>query len=77
MLTLRMRAQVVTHAATFDFFPARRHALRVTPHAERPLSVAQYEERTGKKAFDRQKEIWKALGVDDATTEGVVKGYAD
>ncbi|KAB5592032.1 alpha-ketoglutarate-dependent sulfonate dioxygenase [Ceratobasidium theobromae] len=69
--------RVVTHAATFDFFPARRHALRVTPHAERPLSVAQYEERTGKKAFDRQKEIWKALGVDDATTEGVVKGYAD
>jgi sulfonate dioxygenase len=70
-------AQIVTHAATFDFFPAQRHALRVTPHAERPLSVAEYETRTGKKALDRQKEIWKALGVDNEVTEGVVKAYSD
>ncbi|KAG9091281.1 hypothetical protein FRC06_000640 [Ceratobasidium sp. 370] len=70
--------RVVTHAATFDFFPARRHALRVTPHGERPLSVAAYEAQSGgKKALDRQREIFKALGVDDGTTEGVVRGYAD
>ncbi|KAG8739162.1 hypothetical protein FRC10_006085 [Ceratobasidium sp. 414] len=70
--------RVVTHAATFDFFPARRHALRVTPHGERPLSVAAYEAQSGgKKALDRQKEIFKALGIDDSTTEGVVRGYAD
>lgn len=69
--------RIVTHAATFDFFPAQRHALRVTPHGERPLSVAEYEKRTGKKALDRQREIFKALGVDDQSTEGVVRGYAD
>ncbi|QRW03572.1 TfdA family taurine catabolism dioxygenase TauD [Ceratobasidium sp. AG-Ba] len=69
--------RIVTHAATFDFFPARRHALRVTPHGERPLSVVAYEKQTGKKALDRQREIYKALGVDDSTTEGVVRRYAD
>ncbi|KAL0562745.1 hypothetical protein V5O48_019334, partial [Marasmius crinis-equi] len=31
--------RVVTHSATFDFWPATRHALRATPHGERPLSV--------------------------------------
>jgi sulfonate dioxygenase len=51
--------------------------LRVTPHAERPLSVKAYEEKTGKKALDRQKEIYKSLGVDDVVGEGVVRGYAD
>ncbi|CAE6500687.1 unnamed protein product [Rhizoctonia solani] len=71
--------RVLTHAATFDFFPAQRHALRVTPHAERPLSVKAYEEKTGKQALDRQKEIFKALGVEDVIggNEGVVRGYAD
>ncbi|CAE6492723.1 unnamed protein product [Rhizoctonia solani] len=71
--------RIVTHAATFDFFPAQRHALRVTPHAERPLSVKAYEEKTGKKALDMQKEIYKALGVEDyiGVGEGVVRGYAD
>ncbi|KAF8739927.1 Taurine catabolism dioxygenase TauD, TfdA family, partial [Rhizoctonia solani] len=69
--------RIVTHAATFDFFPAQRHALRVTPHAERPLSVKAYEEKTGKRALDRQREIYKALGVEDTVGEGVVRGYAD
>jgi len=54
----------VTHSATFDFWPQTRHALRATPHAERPLSVEEYEKRTGKTAKDRQIEIWKAQGVD-------------
>lgn len=56
---------MVTHSATFDFWPHRRHALRVTPHGEKPLSVADYESKTGKQAKDRQKDIWKQLGVDD------------
>lgn len=57
--------RIVTHSATFDFWPHRRHALRATPHGERPLSVAAYEQKTGKKAQDRQQEIWKSLGVAD------------
>ena len=74
----------MTHSATFDFWPHRRHALRATPHGERPLSVAQYEEKTGKKAKDRQQEIWKALGVADpleksrnAGANGGPRGYND
>lgn len=55
----------MTHSATFDFWPHRRHALRATPHGERPLSVADYESKFGKKALDRQQEIWKAHGVED------------
>ncbi|KAF5359618.1 hypothetical protein D9756_003264 [Leucocoprinus leucothites] len=56
--------RVVTHSATFDFWPATRHALRATPHGERPLSVQEYEEKTGKVAKDRQIEIWRQQGVD-------------
>lgn len=56
--------QVVTHSATFDFWPATRHALRATPHGEKPLSVAEYQALTGKTAKDRQVEIWKQQGVD-------------
>ncbi|KAJ7227384.1 hypothetical protein GGX14DRAFT_555937 [Mycena pura] len=48
--------RVVTHSATFDFRPATRHALRATPHGERPTSVADYEKQTGKVAKDRQLE---------------------
>lgn len=55
------------HSATFDFWPATRHGLRVTPRGERPLSVKEYEEKTGKKAKDRQIEIWKQQGVDIAS----------
>ncbi|KAF9510225.1 hypothetical protein BS47DRAFT_1377466 [Hydnum rufescens UP504] len=39
------------------FFPRKRHALRATPQAEKPLSVQEI-------AKDRQKEIWKSLGYD-------------
>lgn len=44
--------QVVTHSATFDFWPAMRHALRATPHGEKPRSVAAYERETGKMVKD-------------------------
>ncbi len=53
----------MTHSATFDFWPATRHALRVTPHGERPISVADYEHATGERARDRQLELWERLGV--------------
>ncbi|KAI0052256.1 alpha-ketoglutarate-dependent sulfonate dioxygenase [Auriscalpium vulgare] len=56
--------RVVTHTATFDFWPATRHALRATPHGERPTSVADYEAQTGKQARDRQREVWRQQGVD-------------
>jgi len=61
--------RVATHSAIFDFFPERRHALRVTHHAERPMSVAQYERAYGRKAKDRQKEVWKQQGYDAAPPE--------
>ncbi|KAF7312515.1 Alpha-ketoglutarate-dependent taurine dioxygenase [Mycena indigotica] len=56
--------RVVTHSATFDFFPETRHALRATPHGEKPLSVAAYEKQTGKVAKDRQIEIWRQKGIE-------------
>ncbi|KAH9481596.1 Putative alpha-ketoglutarate-dependent sulfonate dioxygenase [Psilocybe cubensis] len=55
--------RVATHSATFDFWPATRHALRATPHGERPISVEDYERTTGKEAKDRQIEIWKQQGI--------------
>ena len=79
---LRTR-QVVTHSATFDFWPERRHALRATPHGERPLSVADYEKKFGKEAKDRQKEIYRKLGVDvdnlaaKDSGKSITKGYND
>ncbi|KAF9000670.1 alpha-ketoglutarate-dependent sulfonate dioxygenase [Cyathus striatus] len=72
--------RVVTHSATFDFWPAVRHALRATPHGEKPLSVSEYEKTTGKKAKDRQLEIWKQQGLDvDQILNGSTKprGYND
>jgi sulfonate dioxygenase len=62
----------------------RRHALRATPHGDRPTSVADYE-RTGKTAKDRQIEVWKQQGVDvdavkaNAATNATTKarGYND
>jgi sulfonate dioxygenase len=51
--------RVVTHSAIFDFWPATRHALRATPHGERPQSVEDYERQTGEVAKDRQIEIFK------------------
>ncbi|KAF8501545.1 alpha-ketoglutarate-dependent sulfonate dioxygenase [Russula emetica] len=55
--------RVVIHSATFDFWPVTRHALRATPHGERPISVADYERTTGKRARDRQLELWERLGI--------------
>ncbi|KZT53673.1 alpha-ketoglutarate-dependent sulfonate dioxygenase [Calocera cornea HHB12733] len=65
--------RVCTHSATFDFYPERRHALRVTPHGERPMSVAEYEQ-DGKKAKDRQVEIWKLQGIEVAKPVSVANG---
>jgi sulfonate dioxygenase len=69
--------QVTQHSATFDFWPARRHALRVTPQGERPLSVEQYEKQTGKQAKDRQREIWKQQGLDVDDGPAKPKSYSD
>ncbi|KLO16107.1 alpha-ketoglutarate-dependent sulfonate dioxygenase [Schizopora paradoxa] len=71
--------RIVTHSATFDFWPQRRHALRATPHGERPISVADYERTTGKVAKDRQVEIYRSLGIDvddqaPKVESGAVKG---
>ncbi|KAG5636948.1 hypothetical protein H0H81_006296 [Sphagnurus paluster] len=72
--------RVVTHSATFDFWPATRHALRTTPHGEKPISVADYEKQTGKRARDRQLVIWEQQGIQveqsgsDATKK---RGYND
>lgn len=72
--------QVVTHSATFDFYPHTRHALRATPHGERPTSVADYE-RQGKEAKNRQLEIWKQAGIELPDTANLGKtaarGYND
>ncbi|THG98250.1 hypothetical protein EW026_g3901 [Hermanssonia centrifuga] len=54
--------RVTTHSATFDFYPHTRHALRATPHGEKPTSVEEYE-RHGKVAKDRQLDIWKQTGI--------------
>ncbi|KAI0028221.1 alpha-ketoglutarate-dependent sulfonate dioxygenase [Vararia minispora EC-137] len=72
--------RVVTHSATFDFWPATRHALRATPHGERPQSVADYERETGRKAKDRQLDVWEKAGVEFAKPSAAVsrpRGYND
>ncbi|KAG6919161.1 hypothetical protein DXG01_008459 [Tephrocybe rancida] len=71
--------RVVTHSATFDFWPATRHALRATPHGEKPISVADYERTTGKQAKDRQLVIWEQQGVKvEQNVNGAKKrGYND
>ncbi len=54
----------VVHSASFDFWPERRHALRVTPHAEKPLSVEEYEKSTGRKAKDWQEDRLERMGLE-------------
>jgi sulfonate dioxygenase len=54
---------LVTHSATFDAYPSQRHGLRVTPQAEKPLSVAEYEAKTGNKAVDYIEERYEKLGI--------------
>jgi len=51
--------RIVNHSAIFDFWPAVRHALRTTPHGEKPMSVEEYERETGKVAKDRKIELLK------------------
>lgn len=56
--------RVVNHSATFDFWPERRHAVRITPHGERPISVQEYEQNTGKKALNWSDERYRQLGFE-------------
>ncbi|KAF7374759.1 Alpha-ketoglutarate-dependent taurine dioxygenase [Mycena sanguinolenta] len=72
--------RIVTHSAIFDFWPATRHALRATPHGEKPMSVADYEKQTGKVAKDRQLEIWRQQGIEvytNGTSPTKARGYND
>lgn len=67
--------RVVNHSAMFDFWPERRHAVRVTPHGEKPLSVADYESQFGKPAKDWAVERLQALGLAPLKLEsGISKG---
>jgi len=71
--------RVVSHTATFDFWPSTRHALRATPHGERPISVADYERTTGKRARDRQLDLWDRQGIQLPEKKDLHKtrGYND
>ncbi|KAH7913227.1 hypothetical protein BJ138DRAFT_664491 [Hygrophoropsis aurantiaca] len=72
--------RIVTHSATFDFWPQTRHALRATPTGEKPESVEDYEHRTGKTAKDRQIEIWKQQGIEPPQSRkgaSKARGYND
>lgn len=65
--------RVVNHSATFDAYPSLRHGLRVTPHAEKPISVEEYE-RDGKVARDWLTDRFERLGIqgpkkDDGKTK--------
>ncbi|OCF57547.1 alpha-ketoglutarate catabolism dioxygenase [Kwoniella mangroviensis CBS 10435] len=66
--------RIVNHSATFDAYPSLRHGLRVTPHAETPISVEEYESTTGQKAKDWLEERHRSLGIkplarDDGKTK--------
>ena len=71
----------MTHSATYDIGPELRHALRVTPHGERPISVADYERTTGKRARDRQLELWERQGIvpqeQKEAEQTKLRGYND
>ncbi|KAI9463288.1 alpha-ketoglutarate-dependent sulfonate dioxygenase [Lactarius psammicola] len=71
--------RVVMHTATFDFWPSTRHALRATPHGERPISVADYERTTGKRARDRQLDLWERQGIQlpERKDPPKARGYND
>ncbi|KAL7422415.1 hypothetical protein Q5752_003061 [Cryptotrichosporon argae] len=71
--------RMVNHSATFDAYPSTRHGLRVTPQAERPLSVAEYE-KGGKKAKDWVEERYKKLGITGPHADAgksIKSGYRD
>ncbi|KAM5537246.1 hypothetical protein V8D89_009179 [Ganoderma adspersum] len=71
--------RVVTHSATYDFFPHPRHALRATPHGERPTSVADFERTAGRVAKDWQKDLWEKQGIaaDVPAPRDGPRGYND
>lgn len=73
--------RVVNHSALFDFYPSRRHGVRVTPHGERPISVADYEAKYSTKAKDWAEERAKELGVSTQQKVDVggvqERGYKD
>ncbi|KAJ6498329.1 alpha-ketoglutarate-dependent sulfonate dioxygenase [Mycena vulgaris] len=52
----------VIHAATFDFWPYRRHAIRVMSIAEKPASVLEAEKLWGIKAKSREDDIVESKG---------------
>ncbi len=42
------------------------------------MSVVEYEEKTGKKAKDRQTEIWKQQGISvDTKKDATPRAYTD
>jgi sulfonate dioxygenase len=71
--------KVVTHSATLDYWPSRRHGLRVTPQGERPISVADYERTTGKRALDRQLDLWEHQGIQqpERKDSSITRAYRD
>ncbi|KAL7415114.1 hypothetical protein BDY24DRAFT_283655 [Mrakia frigida] len=73
--------RIVTHSALFDFYPARRHGVRVTPQAERPLSVEAYEAQYGVKAKDWATERAKEFGIKPVVKKDdgkvVERGFKD
>lgn len=42
---------------------------RITPHGERPTSVADFERQTGRKALDWAKERARDLGIEDSSSQ--------
>ncbi|RXK42322.1 alpha-ketoglutarate catabolism dioxygenase [Tremella mesenterica] len=72
--------RVVNHSATFDAYPSLRHGLRVTPQAERPLSVNSYEKQYGRQAKDWLEERYRVLGLDPPHMDqggSISKSYKD
>ena len=56
--------RLLWHTGIADYFPERRHGLRATPMGEAPMSVAEYEKKTGKQAKDWYEERMGKFGVD-------------
>ncbi|KAF7313159.1 Alpha-ketoglutarate-dependent sulfonate dioxygenase [Mycena kentingensis (nom. inval.)] len=57
--------RTVVHAATFDFWPYRRHAVRVMSIAERPASVEDAKKQWGIEAKSREDDIVESQGWKD------------
>lgn len=79
-LLTRWQNRTTVHSATMDAWPTTRHGLRVTPQAERPESVAEYEARSGRKAVDAGQERYARLGIDGPRRDdgkGLSGGFRD